>query len=107
MLLLLMFTLVYSIFGNPDSEVWSGSYFIVNYIILYMLFKQHRDKYIRIIGISLSASILLFIVLKFFFHLKIDRYYSIVPFTISIIGLLYYEYKKTKKNAGNYKRKNL
>ena len=107
MFILLAFTLVYTLFGNPDSDVWSGLYFFVNYLILFLLFKQHKDKYVRMIGISLSISIILFIVLKFGLKYQINRAYSIIPFTISIVGLYYYEYKSNKKNVTNSKRKNL
>jgi len=97
MFILLGFTLIYTLFGNPDSAVWSGLYFFINYLILLLLFQQHKDKYVRLLGISLSVSILLFIVLKYIFNLNINRAFSIIPFTISIVGLYYYEYKSSKK----------
>lgn len=91
---LMFFTLIYAMKGNPDSEIWSGLYFIVNYSTLLLLFKSHKSKLIRQIGISLSASILLFILLKFFFGFKIDRIYTIVPFLICLIGIIKIELKK-------------
>ena len=91
---LMFFTLIYAMKGNPDSEIWSGLYLIVNYSTLLLLFKSHKSKLIRQIGISLSASILLFILLKFFFGFKIDRIYTIVPFLICLIGIIKIELKK-------------
>ena len=91
LILLMVFTLIYSTIGDPNSELWSGLYFIVNYSTLLVLFHYHRSKRIRLIGISLSISILIFIILKFFLHLNIERYFTIVPFTICLIGLIILE----------------
>jgi len=102
---LLGFTVVYMCLGNPESEIWSGSYFVVNYLILMLLFHSHKNRIIRIVGISLSISILIFIVLKFFLSLNIEnlRIYNLVPFSIALIGLLILE---RKKNALHH-RKNI
>lgn len=97
LIVLMLFTLVYSTIGNPDSEFWSGLYFFVNYATLYALFKSHKSKIIRLIGISLSLSILVFIVIKFFLHLNIERYYTLVPFTICLIGLILIERNELRK----------
>lgn len=91
--LLLMFTLVYSIAGNPDSEIWSGGYFIVNYITMFCLFKNEKSKLNRIVGMALSVSILIFVVLKYFFNFEYERYYSLIPFLI----VMYWIYKKEAK----------
>jgi len=85
--LLLMFTVVYSVAGNPADEIWSGAYFFVNYLTMFMLFKRENNKVNRIIGMSLSVSILIFIALKYFLHLNINREYTTVPLIISIIAL--------------------
>lgn len=103
LILLLVFTLIYSTIGDPNNELWSGAYFIVNYLILLLLFKSYRSRTIRIIGIALSASILLFIVLKFFLKIDCDRLYTLVPFSICLTGLIYIEIKRNESN----RRKNL
>jgi hypothetical protein len=102
---LLGFTIVYMCLGSPENEIWSGLYFIVNYLILMILFHSHKNKIIRIVGISLSISILIFIVLKFFLSLNVEylRIYNFIPFSIALIGLLTLE---RKKNALHY-RKNI
>lgn len=101
--LFITFTLVYSLWGDPNNEVWSGLYFLVNYATLLVLFKSHRSKTIRITGISLSLSIIVFILLKYILKAEIERYYTIVPFFISLFGLIALD---RKQNASN-NRKNL
>jgi len=88
LLVFMVFILVYATIGNPDDAVWSGLYFVVNYLTLLWLFHGHKNKIIRLTGISLSISILLFIAAKYFFELKIERYYTSIPFAICLIGLV-------------------
>ena len=95
--LMMLFMLVYLTIGNPNSEVWSGLFFVVNYTTQLMLFQNHKSKIIRIGGISLTISILIFIVIKYFFNLKIESYYSLIPFTICLITLMRYEYVSNKR----------
>jgi D-alanyl-lipoteichoic acid acyltransferase DltB (MBOAT superfamily) len=92
--ILLAYSIIYSIIGNPENVWWSGSYFIVNYFTMLLLFSGHKNKVIRIVGMALSISILIFIILKYFFGLSVDRAYSIVPLLISILGI----YTLEKKN---------
>lgn len=94
LLLLLFFTLIYSVIGDPNNEIWSGAYFIVNYLTQLMLFWNYSNKTVRLIGISLTISILLYVVLKYFTQTNITRYYTIVPFLISLIGLIKLEKKR-------------
>lgn len=91
--ILLMFTLVYSISGNPENEIWSGCYFFVNYLTMYFLFKKEKSKVNRITGMALSISIIIFIILKYFVKFEYERYYTLIPFLIS----LYWIYKKETK----------
>jgi hypothetical protein len=91
--ILLMFTLTYSLVGNPNDEVWSGAYFFVNYLTMFFLFSNEKSKINRLIGMALSLSILLFIVLKYFFNFTYERYYTIIPFLICLIAI----YKKENK----------
>ncbi len=97
LVVLMLFMLVYLAIGDPDNEIWSGLFFIVNYATQFMLFKDHKSKIIRIGGISLSVSILIFIVLKYFLVLKIESYYSMIPFTICLITLIRYDYVTHKR----------
>ena len=94
LLLLISFTLVYATIGNPNSEVWSGMYFLVNYLIMLLLFKDHKSKIVRLIGISLSISVLIFVICKYFLGLKIERLYTLVTFFICIIGIIKLQYRK-------------
>ena len=88
LLLLMSFILIYATCGVPNNVVWSGLYFFVNYLTMLFLFLNYNSKMIRLFGISLSISILLFIVLKYFFHLNIERTYTIIPFAICLITLI-------------------
>lgn len=90
---LLVFTLVYSIVGNPDSEIWSGGYFIVNYVTMLFLFNNEKSKLNRVVGMALSISILIFVILKYFFKFEYERYYSLIPFLIA----LYWIYRRETK----------
>ena len=92
-LLLLVFTLVYSTIGDPSNKIWSGSYFFVNYLIMFLLFKTQKSKINRIAGMSLSVSILIFILVKYFTELNMERYFNFVTFITVLIVL----YKKEKK----------
>ena len=87
LLVLMSFTLIYAVIGNPNNELWSGAYFFVNYITMFWLFKSHNSKLVQLIGISLSISILIFISLKYFFKCEFERYYTIVPFIICLIAV--------------------
>lgn len=94
-IILMIFTLIYATIGNPNNEIWSGLYFTVNYLTMLVLFYSYKYKTIRIIGISLSISMLIFIVLKYFLDLKIERYYTMIPFLICLIGII----KLEKRNG--------
>lgn len=87
LLILMGFILIYSVIGDPNSEIWSGLYFVVNYATMLFLFKSHESKLISQIGISLSISILIFIVIKYLFHWSCERYYTLIPFIICLIGV--------------------
>lgn len=97
LVVLMLFMLVYLAIGNPNNEIWSGLFFFVNYTTQLMLFKDHKSKIIRIGGISLTISILIFIVLKYFLGLKIESYYSMIPFTICLITLIFKNYVTNKR----------
>lgn len=94
LIILMTFTLIYSVIGNPNSQIWSGLYFVVNYLTQLMLFQQQRNPLIRKIGISLSISILIYVVIKFFTNTEITRFYTFVPFIICLIGMLLIEKKR-------------
>lgn len=87
--ILLMFTAVYMLWGK--GAIWSGLYFCANYAIMFLLFLQERDKWVRILGCSLSLCIFLFSVLKFFISLAQEKlnYYNI--FTFSLIAFALYK----------------
>lgn len=95
----MLFMLVYLAIGNPDDQVWSGLFFLVNYTTLLVLFKDYKNKIIRLGGISLNISILIYIVLKYFLHLEIESYYSFIPFTICLITLLRLEYVLSQRKT--------
>lgn len=94
LLILMCFTLVYATIGNPDSPIWSGLYFFTNYLTLLFLYKGHKSKTVRLVGISLSISILIFIALKYLVGLQIERYYTLVTFLICLVGIIKLEQKK-------------
>lgn len=91
--ILLLFTLIYSVFGNPENSVWSGYYFIVNYLTMFMLFKNEKSKTNRIIGMALSFSILIYVIFKFVFNLHYDRYFTLFVFIIALLSLIKIEKK--------------
>lgn len=92
--ILLIFTLIYATIGKPDSSVWSGMYFISNYLVMFLLFLNEKNKINRITGISLSVSILVFIILKYLFDFECSRYYTFIPFTIALIAIYIKEIKR-------------
>lgn len=81
--LLLMFTTIYMMFGK-DTPFWNGAFFVTNYAIMTLLFRQQKNKHIRNFGSSLSMTILLFAVLKFFISLS-EVYLNILNVIIFII----------------------
>jgi hypothetical protein len=97
LVLLMVFTLVYTAVGDQDSEIWSGLYFFVNYLTQLWLFKDYRNKIIRIGGISLNISILIYVVLKYFLQLEVVLYYTFIPFIICLITLIRCEYVTHKR----------
>ena len=90
MFIYLSFTIAYALFGDPNIAAWSCAYFLSNYLIMLMLFNNERNKTNRIIGKALCFSMLLFVVLRYFFGFGYDRIYSIIPFVIA----LFWIYKK-------------
>jgi len=95
--ILMLFTLVYTAVGDQDSEVWSGLYFFVNYLTQLWLFNDYKNKIIRIGGISLNISILIYVVLKYFLQLELMLFYTLIPFTICLITLIRYDYVTNKR----------
>lgn len=91
--ILLMFTLVYATIGDSEVKEWSGAYFFVNYITMFWLFYKEKSRLNRIIGMALSISIILFIILKYFFEFEYDRVYTFVPFFVSLISIYILEKK--------------
>lgn len=81
---------------GKDTPFWNGAYFISNYLMLAILFMESRDKCTRVIGVSLSLTILLFSVLKFFISLDtvfLD-FLNIFTFILIFVGL--YKLDKTR-----------
>lgn len=64
-----MFISTYMMFGK-NTDFWNGSYFVVIHSIMALLFRYHKDKHVRNLGCSLSLTIALFAVLKFFISLS-------------------------------------
>ena len=93
LILLLCFTLVYSTIGNPDNVIWSGLYFITIHFTLLCLFFNYNNKLIRKIGISLNATVLFYVVLKFFFAIELFRILNLIIFTICFFGIILIEKK--------------
>lgn len=101
LLLLITFTLVYSVIGNADSEIWTCAYFLVHYTTLFLLFKHHNSKIIRITGISLSVSSIVYIILNFSGLNSYKELFTLIPFTICLISLILLD----KKNKNEVRRK--
>ena len=90
MYLLLMFTAIYMMFG-ADTPFWNGAYFVSNYTILAILFFEQKDKHIRYLGTSLSLSILLFSVLKFFISLDQELLNYLNGIIFTLIAVAFYK----------------
>lgn len=95
--LLLLFTIIYALKGNPNNEIWSGMYFIVNYCILLIMFFKEQSKVNRVSGIALSISMLIFIVLKYFLGLNIEKIWILVTLILALILIIYLESGKHKR----------
>ena len=91
--ILLAFTLLYATIGDPDNIYWSGAYFIVNYVILFTMFSREFDKKISYVGMALSATILLYVVLKYFFNFEYHRLYNLLVFGVALGSIIYIERK--------------
>jgi hypothetical protein len=94
----MIFTLIYSTIGDPNNQIWSGLYFIANYLTLLLLFWQNKTSVVRKIGISLSISILIYVVLKYFFDFEYSRMYTIIPFSVCIVGIILIEKRQWQKS---------
>ena len=91
--ILLIFTLVYSAIADPDNIYWSGSYFIVNYVILFTMFSREFDKKISYVGMALSSTILLYVLLKYLFNFEYHRLYNLLVFGVALGSIIYIERK--------------
>ena len=91
--ILLAFTLLYATIGDPDNIYWSGAYFIINYVILFTMFSREFDKKISYVGMALSATILLYVVLKYFFNFEYHRLYNLLVFGVALGSIIYIERK--------------
>jgi len=93
LLLLLFFTLIYASIGDPNNIYWSGAYFLVNYIVLFTMFSRERDRKVSYTGMALSISIFIYVVLKYFFNIEIQRIFTLILFVFSLISIIYIEKK--------------
>ena len=91
--ILLTFTLLYATIGDPDNIYWSGAYFIINYVILFTMFSREFDKKISYVGMALSATILLYVVLKYLFNFQYYRLYNLLVFGVALGSIIYIEKK--------------
>ena len=91
--ILLAFTLLYATIGDPDNIYWSGAYFIINYVILFTMFSREFDKKISYVGMALSATILLYVVLKYLFNFQYYRLYNLLVFGVALGSIIYIEKK--------------
>ena len=91
--ILLAFTLLYATIGDPDNIYWSGAYFIINYVILFTMFSREFDKKISYVGMALSATILLYVVLKYLFNFEYYRLYNLLVFGVALGSIIYIEKK--------------
>jgi hypothetical protein len=80
-----VFMIVYLIIGNNEINLWNGMFFCFNYFIIFFLFKNHRSRIIRFIGMIFSISLFLFSILKFFTNFKVEKEYSFIPFFIILL----------------------
>lgn len=82
--------------GDSNSPVWSGLYFLSNYVIMILLLLDHNDKPTKLVGISLCSAIILFIVSKFFISLDVEklRYLNALTFSLIFLGLYKLDRKK-------------
>lgn len=85
----ILFILIYTIAGNNSMDSWNGFYFCSNYFLMFFLFKAYKFKIIRYTGMALSISLFLFAIIKFFTTFDIERIYTIVPFTIILVSLIF------------------
>lgn len=92
--ILLMFTAIYMLYGS--GKIWSGLYFVANYAIMFFLFIEQKDKWVRILGCSLSLCILLFSILKFFISLDQENlnYFNIIIFSLIAFSMFKLEPKE-------------
>lgn len=88
--LLLMSTVIYMMFAK-NTPLWNGVYFVSNYMTMTLLFLNIKEKYVRILGSSVSITILLFSILKFF--ISLDHFYLDILnlFTFILISFSLYK----------------
>ena len=91
--ILLAFTLLYATIGDPDNVYWSGAYFIINYVILFTMFSREFDKKISYVGMALSSTILLYVLLKYLFNFEYHRLYNLLVFGVALGSIIYIERK--------------
>lgn len=87
---LLMFTAVYMVFAK-NTPLWNGLYFVSNYSIMALLFYEVKEKWVKIIGCSMSITILIFSVLKFFISLSEEFLTYLNIFTFILIAFSIYK----------------
>lgn len=85
-----MFTAVYMLFAK-NTPIWNGLYFVSNYSIMTFLFYEQKDRLVKILGCSLSITILIFSVLKFFISLSEEFLTYLNIFTFSLISFSIYK----------------
>jgi hypothetical protein len=87
---LLMFTSIYMMFAS-DTPFWNGSFFVSNYAIMALLFFEQKDRHLSNLGTSLSLSILLFSVLKFFISLDQELLTYLNGLIFLLIAVAFYK----------------
>lgn len=81
--------LIYNVAGDNTSNNWNGFYFCSNYFTVFFLFKSYKYKQIRYTGMTLSLSLFLFAIIKFFTKFDCERIYTLIPFTIILTYLIF------------------
>lgn len=90
----LAFCVLYFAIGNSADPTWSGAFFCMNYILIMWAFIVHKTKRIKFVGVSLSFSLFLFSIIKFFVYPKIEKECIFALFIIVVSLKIYLQKRK-------------
>lgn len=92
--LYLAFMITYLTAGDRDSQIWSGLFFCMNYIVLGVSALKYKSEIIQNVILSVSITMFAYTVIKYIFSYDFEKQFILILLVICIFG--FYKLQKFK-----------